>query len=87
MIARLGVSRMNEQDTSGDIADQAVRELADFTEAKVASICSQVAKYGNAGAVPEERPCFECGLPIGQARLEAIPNAVLCKTCKEQEES
>lgn len=31
--------------------------------------------------------CEHCGHPIGQARLEALPWAVLCIACQEQEES
>ncbi len=27
--------------------------------------------------------CVECGKPIGQARLKAIPEAVTCVTCQE----
>jgi len=28
--------------------------------------------------------CVECGKPIGQARLKAIPEAVTCVTCQEK---
>ena len=34
-------------------------------------------KYGN---------CFECGKPIGAARLKAVPHARMCIKCKEAEE-
>ena len=30
--------------------------------------------------------CDDCGLPIGTARLEALPEARLCLSCKAQEE-
>lgn len=30
--------------------------------------------------------CDNCGLPIGTARLEVLPHANLCLTCKAQEE-
>lgn len=30
--------------------------------------------------------CEECGLPIAKARLEALPHARLCITCKAKEE-
>ena len=30
--------------------------------------------------------CRECGQPIGQARLEAVPHATLCIDCKSNEE-
>jgi len=30
--------------------------------------------------------CDNCGLPIGTARLEALPQASLCLSCKAQEE-
>lgn len=30
--------------------------------------------------------CRECGNPIGQARLEAVPHATLCIDCKSNEE-
>ena len=30
--------------------------------------------------------CRECGEPISQARLEAVPHATLCITCKSNEE-
>jgi len=28
--------------------------------------------------------CVECGKPIGQARLKALPEAVTCVTCQEK---
>ena len=31
--------------------------------------------------------CDECGNPIGKARLRALPQATLCRTCKSVEES
>src|SRR5262252_360686 len=30
--------------------------------------------------------CESCGQPIGKARLQAIPRATLCVTCKQREE-
>jgi RNA polymerase-binding protein DksA len=30
--------------------------------------------------------CHECGKPIGKERLEAVPHARLCITCKSNEE-
>ncbi len=30
--------------------------------------------------------CESCGSPIGKARLQAFPRAVLCVTCKQREE-
>ncbi|HEY2287109.1 MAG TPA: TraR/DksA C4-type zinc finger protein [Streptosporangiaceae bacterium] len=30
--------------------------------------------------------CESCGEPIGKARLQAFPRAVLCVTCKQREE-
>lgn len=30
--------------------------------------------------------CESCGQPIGKARLQAFPRAVLCVSCKQQEE-
>ncbi len=30
--------------------------------------------------------CVECGKPISAARLEAVPHARMCITCKEAEE-
>jgi RNA polymerase-binding protein DksA len=30
--------------------------------------------------------CQECGMPIGKERLEAVPHARLCITCKSNEE-
>jgi RNA polymerase-binding protein DksA len=30
--------------------------------------------------------CMQCGKPISSARLEAVPHARLCITCKEKEE-
>jgi RNA polymerase-binding protein DksA len=30
--------------------------------------------------------CESCGSPIGKARLEAFPRAILCVTCKQREE-
>ncbi|HEX9654896.1 MAG TPA: TraR/DksA C4-type zinc finger protein [bacterium] len=30
--------------------------------------------------------CHECGKPIGKERLEAVPHARLCITCKSKEE-
>jgi RNA polymerase-binding protein DksA len=31
--------------------------------------------------------CQECGNPIGNERLEAVPHARLCITCKSNEEN
>jgi len=31
--------------------------------------------------------CEDCGNPIGKARLRALPEAMLCRTCKSVEES
>ena len=31
--------------------------------------------------------CQECGEPIGKERLEAVPHARLCITCKSKEEN
>lgn len=31
--------------------------------------------------------CEECGDPIGKTRLRALPEAMLCRTCKSLEES
>jgi len=31
--------------------------------------------------------CEDCGNPIGKARLRALPQATLCRTCKSLEES
>jgi DnaK suppressor protein len=31
--------------------------------------------------------CTRCGAPIAEARLEAVPSAELCISCKEREES
>jgi DnaK suppressor protein len=31
-------------------------------------------------------PCESCGEPIGKARLQAFPRAILCVTCKQREE-
>jgi len=31
--------------------------------------------------------CLRCGGPIGEARLQAVPSAELCISCKEREES
>ena len=30
--------------------------------------------------------CESCGEPIGKARLQAFPRAVLCVACKQREE-
>lgn len=69
----------------GDLADKANREVAAGMEARLAEIRSEVQAYGT---VPPDGPriCIECGELISAARLRAIPNAILCKDCKEGQE-
>ena len=54
---------------------QIARELLDRTESALARI--EAGTYGI---------CESCGQPIGKARLQAFPRAVLCVTCKQREE-
>lgn len=51
------------------------RELLAQTERALARI--EEGTYGT---------CESCGEPIGKARLQAFPRAVLCVTCKQREE-
>jgi DnaK suppressor protein len=51
------------------------RELLAQTEHALARI--EAGTYGT---------CESCGEPIGKARLQAFPRAVLCVTCKQREE-
>ncbi len=54
---------------------QATRELLAQTERALDRISS--GSYGT---------CESCGQPIGKARLQAYPRAVLCVSCKQREE-
>ena len=54
---------------------QNARELLAQTERALARI--EDGSYG---------VCESCGQPIGKARLQAFPRAVLCVTCKQREE-
>jgi RNA polymerase-binding transcription factor len=51
------------------------RELLTQTEQALARI--EEGTYGS---------CESCGQPIGKARLQAFPRAVLCVSCKQREE-
>ena len=51
------------------------RELLAQTERALATI--EAGTYGT---------CESCGQPIGKARLQAFPRAVLCVACKQREE-
>jgi len=51
------------------------RELLTQTERALASI--EAGTYGM---------CESCGQPVGKARLQAFPRAVLCVACKQREE-
>ncbi|MGO8886671.1 MAG: TraR/DksA family transcriptional regulator [Streptosporangiaceae bacterium] len=51
------------------------RELLTQTERALARI--EAGTYGT---------CESCGQPIGKARLQAFPRAVMCVTCKQREE-
>ena len=54
---------------------QNARDLLDRTESALARI--EAGTYGI---------CESCGQPIGKARLQAYPRAVLCVACKQREE-
>lgn len=54
---------------------QNARDLLDRTESALARI--EAGTYGI---------CESCGQPIGKARLQAFPRAVLCVACKQREE-
>ena len=54
---------------------QRARDLLDQTERALARI--DAGTYG---------VCESCGKPIGKARLQAYPRAVLCVECKQREE-
>lgn len=54
---------------------QNARELLAQTERALARIAD--GSYG---------VCASCGQPIGKARLQAFPRAVLCVSCKQREE-
>ena len=54
---------------------QNARELLAQTERALARIAD--GSYG---------VCDSCGQPIGKARLQAFPRAVLCVSCKQREE-
>lgn len=51
------------------------RELLAQTERALARI--EAGTYGS---------CESCGEPIGKARLQAFPRAILCVSCKQREE-
>ncbi len=54
---------------------QNARELLELSERALARI-----DEGTFGV------CESCGQPIGKARLQAVPRATLCVTCKQREE-
>ena len=69
---------MSEEDTQSDI-DLALIQMASETLRAIDAALGRLeqGKYGN---------CAECGGPIADGRLRAMPFAVRCKDCEETRE-
>lgn len=68
------VAQVVEDRTNSQLADQ-LAETADMIRSALAAI--DRGDYGR---------CANCGRPIGEGRLEALPWATVCVNCKEQAE-
>src|ERR671914_625964 len=81
----------NNSGRQGDMADQAagnnevhIQLKLQQTDAKILQAVDEALKR------PEQGPfgvCRDCGEPIAQARLNAIPWTRVCITCKEKQKS
>jgi DnaK suppressor protein len=81
-----GLQKLGSSDPFDKAADSRTLELlmtigdAERREFEEIEYAMDKMKYGTYGT------CEQCNNPIGEARLEAIPTARLCRPCKEQEE-
>ena len=85
-----------------DRADLSVVRLADALDQSVADQARMMSENLNSAAVVQCRAidaaldrikasvygeCLECGEPISERRLDAIPEAELCARCKQLQEA
>ena len=69
---------MSEEDTQSDIGLALIQMASETLRAVDAALGRlEQGKYGN---------CAECGGPIAEGRLRALPFAVRCKDCEETRE-
>jgi len=86
--AQLQSVRAGDQFRSSDAGDIAASAMADFESLNVAEMEVRELKKID-GAIQRIDGgtfdvCEECGGPIGQTRLRALPHATLCVSCQEQ---
>jgi len=61
--------------------------VAEFREVQEVAVALEIEQRRIAEEFQEGSPyCVECGLPIPEARREALPWATLCVPCKELED-
>lgn len=84
------LAKMPVQTVSGDKVDQAIASLErENTSMHLQIEISELHEIQDAIKRIEQDEygkCEGCGKPIAAARLEALPFAILCLKCKEQEE-
>jgi DnaK suppressor protein len=79
--------KMNEVLDSGESSEADIQEDIEF--ALIQMKAETLSKINEALARLEEGAygnCFECGEPIAERRLRALPFAVRCKDCEEARE-
>ena len=79
--------KMNEVLDSGESSEADIQEDIEF--ALIQMKAETLSKINEALARLEEGAygnCFECGQPIAERRLRALPFAVRCKDCEEARE-
>jgi DnaK suppressor protein len=80
--------KMNEVLDSGESSEADIQEDIEF--ALIQMKAETLSKINEALARLEEGAygnCFECGEPIAERRLRALPFAVRCKDCEEAREN
>jgi len=91
------VLKVNQRDSSGDLSgysfhmadagtDAMEREKAFMFASSEGRLLLEINEALRRLYAGEYGICEMCGNPIGRARLEAMPHARLCVSCKEQEE-
>jgi len=91
------VLKVNQRDSSGDLSgysfhmadagtDAMEREKAFMFASSEGRLLMEINEALRRLYRGEYGLCEMCGNPIGRARLEAMPHARLCVSCKEQEE-
>ena len=85
MIAKVhAISEQTDYPGHGDLADQSVFNHDRDVQVGVAAILRNNELEASRG--PSTGFCRDCGDPISEARLKALPYAVQCKDCKEKAE-